>query len=283
MVLARQQVVRDVIARVEEGLGMRWSAKHSLGVEESLCKFWVIMEMKSLSFRAAFLADDTIWTDTDIRNFQRFLVKLDMRLSDPVLGDGYCALSHLLLTQRSLRPLLHALTFPSKLDTDTLTKFIVQTYPTLDVDTDTFPWLDDELDTGIPQLLWGIQYKDNWSHTGERMESCVDMVIAEGVRRELNVQRDLLEFVVEGYGRGAMVNKRWRKGMREMGRPVGRGLGERLMHKMDVRYGLREVWGGDGMERDGGEGGGDESETGSEDGSGEEEDSEEDEDMDESG
>ncbi len=38
----------------------------------------------------------------DIIFFHLFLVKLDMRLSDPILGNGMCELSHMLLTQKSL-------------------------------------------------------------------------------------------------------------------------------------------------------------------------------------
>ena len=38
----------------------------------------------------------------DIIFFHLFLVKLDMRLSDPIFGNGMCELSHMLLTQKSL-------------------------------------------------------------------------------------------------------------------------------------------------------------------------------------
>jgi hypothetical protein len=68
-----------------------------------------------------------------------------------------------------------------------------------DLDTDTFPALIDELDSMIPEEEWGLLSKEGWHMDGERMESAVDMVITEGLRRGLDVQHFYLDFVIYGF------------------------------------------------------------------------------------
>ncbi|KAF2826591.1 hypothetical protein CC86DRAFT_266524, partial [Ophiobolus disseminans] len=195
MVLSRQSLVRCILSDLAlEG------CKTGPGAEEALYKFWVVMELRSTHVRRAFLADGDIWSDADIQSFHLFLLKLDMRFSDPLTSHGYCALSHALLTQRSLKPLATVLSHGNKLTYDTVSAMLVQTYPMHELDTDAFPWLDDDVDTGIPPTQWGMMMKEGWSVDGARMESCVDLVVEEGVRRELHVQGRLLEFVEFGYG-----------------------------------------------------------------------------------
>ncbi len=99
------------------------------------------MEMQITAMREAFLRDDKFWTDIDIVFFHLFLVKLDLRLSDPILGNGMCELSHMLLTQKSLSLLYKVLTKKVVLDYDEATDMLVRTYLSEDLDTDTHTWL----------------------------------------------------------------------------------------------------------------------------------------------
>jgi hypothetical protein len=85
------------------------------------------------------------------------------------------------------------------LDYDKTTDLVVRTYLTEDLDTDTHPWLDDEIDNGVPQEWWGIMCREGWHMNGARMESAVDMLITEGLRRELHVQQYYLDFVTYGH------------------------------------------------------------------------------------
>ncbi|KAL9592244.1 MAG: hypothetical protein Q9179_006911 [Wetmoreana sp. 5 TL-2023] len=89
---------------------------------------------------STFLRDDKVWTDMDIIFFHLFLVKLDTRLSDPILGNGMCELSHMLLTQKSLSLLYKVLTKKVVLDYDEATDMLVRTYLSKDLDTDTHTW-----------------------------------------------------------------------------------------------------------------------------------------------
>jgi hypothetical protein len=194
MVLWRQYVVRAILTL----LGVE-GHRVPQGVEGTLMKYWVLMEMRSIAVREAFLRDKNIWTDADLFNFQAFLVKLDMRFANPVLGNGVCELGRLLLTQKSLSMLWMVLTGKISLDYDKTTDLVVRTYLTEDLDVDTHMWLDDEIENGVPEEWWGILSREGWHMDGARMESAVDMVITEGLRRGLNVQQWYLDFVLYGY------------------------------------------------------------------------------------
>lgn len=194
MVLHRQRVVRGVLTR----LAMEGHRVPRVAFA-ALCKFWGVMECKTTRLREAFLRDAAVWSDEEILVLQLVLVKLDMRFSDPVLGNGIAELSRMLLTQKGLDMLYGVLTGELRLDYDKLTDILVRTYLSEDLDLDTHPWLDDELDNGVPEECWGLLSREGWHVDGERMESAVDMVITEGIRRGLDVQKYYLDFVLYGF------------------------------------------------------------------------------------
>jgi hypothetical protein len=194
MVLWRQRIVREILtALAVEGLRV---PEQAFGV---LCKFWSLMESNSTAVREAYLQDTEIWSDVEVQIFQLVLMKLDMRFSDPVVGNGIGELSHLLLTQKGLQMLHRVLMGEKTLDYDKAIDMVVCTYLTEDLDTDGFPLLDDEVENGIVEEEWGLLSREGWHMDGERMESAVDMVIMEGFRRGLDVQQYYLDFVLHGF------------------------------------------------------------------------------------
>lgn len=193
MVLHRQRIIRGILTNLGvEGLRV------PRGCEAVLAKFWCVMECKTIMLRQAFLQDINIWSNQEILLFQLLLMKLDMRLSDPVLGNGIGELSHLLLTQKGLEMVYNVLTRQVKIGYDTVTELLIRTYLNGDLDTNTHTWLDDELYNGVPEEEWGLLCKDGWHVDGKRMDSVVDMIISEGIRRGLDVQKYYLEFAVYG-------------------------------------------------------------------------------------
>jgi hypothetical protein len=235
----RQGVVRGTLTILARG-----GHRVARGCEEALYKFWVLMETPKAAVRAAYLQDKAIWTDANIRHFHLFLVKLDMYFANPVLGNGAASLSHLLLSQKSLSTLYHVLTGRITLTYDTTSDMLVRTYLTSDLDTEAFGWINDEIDNGIPEKYWGILMKENWDEESERMECVLDMVVAEGVRRELHVQRHLLDFVTYGQVDGERKNKkvvrRWRgdrKTVEREGWP-GAGVREKAIKELDEMFGV---------------------------------------------
>lgn len=153
MVIYRDRVTRGILISLElEG------HRFHRGTHVTLMKLWLLMEMQITAMREAFLRDDKVWTDMDIVFFHLFLVKLDMRLSDPILGNGMCELSHMLLTQKSLSLLYKVLTKKVVLHYDEATDMLVRTYLSEDFDTDTHTWLEDEIENGVPEEEWGILF-----------------------------------------------------------------------------------------------------------------------------
>ncbi|KAF2646713.1 hypothetical protein P280DRAFT_464899 [Massarina eburnea CBS 473.64] len=194
MVVHRESVVHKILEIMAlEGLMVPEEAN------TILMKFWLCMEMKTTALRTAFLSDRKVWTNTDIIFFHLFLVKLDMLFGDPVLGNGCCALSHLLLTQKSLTMLHDLLTDKISLDYDDISDLLVRTYAQSDLDTTMHTWLADEQDNGVRFEYWGVMCKEGWQAGGARLEPAVDMVIMEGIERGLHPEAYLADFVFYGF------------------------------------------------------------------------------------
>ncbi|KAH3998536.1 hypothetical protein HBI56_153800 [Parastagonospora nodorum] len=234
MVLHRQTIVRGILSSLTlSGCGALPSPTESM-----LCKFWLLVEFKHTHQRQSFLQDTDIWSDADILLFHLFLVKLDMRLTHPILGNAPCGLSHLMLNQPSLTTLHDLLTgkvgdvrYPD------LVPLMLRTYPMDTFDLLAFPYLDDEEITGVDEEDWNILGKEGWSEFGGAMELALDCVVNEGLRRELHAEQLLLEFVV--FGHGDRLSRKWRKGGREYEGGFGRGR-KNVIREVEERFGLVE-------------------------------------------
>ncbi|KAH6861453.1 hypothetical protein B0T12DRAFT_404747 [Alternaria alternata] len=242
MILWRQKIVRSILTTL--GLeGHRVPAS----CEGALMKFWGLMELNTTKLRLSFLDDADIWTDIDIISIQLFFVKLDMRFSDPILGNGVCQLGSLLLGQRSLETLWKVLSGKLKLDYDNTSDIVVKTYLNEDLDVEAHPWLEDEGDTGVSEELWGLLSLEGWHEDGVQMMHAVDMVITEGLRRGLNVQQHYLDFVLYGWvdektGENVPIPRQLRKDKKVIMPSKGwpsKELRQDMIEKLDVRFGLR--------------------------------------------
>jgi len=238
-VLWREGVVRDVLTQLAMA-GQRVPA----GTLGSVMKFWCVMETRSGPARRAFLQDARIWSAADLGNVQLWWVKLDMAFSDALLGNGVAELAHLLLAQRSLGTLWAVLMGSLVLDYDRVTDMVVRTYLSDDLDTDAQGWLDDEMANGVPEEEWGLLSREGWEPGGAKMESAVDMVVDESIRRGLHVQQYYLDFVLYGYvdpvtGSNLPAPKLWARDRQvtvpKEGWP-GKETRERLIARLDRRY-----------------------------------------------
>ncbi|KAL1799222.1 hypothetical protein ACET3X_003259 [Alternaria dauci] len=241
MILWRQKIVHSILTILSlEGHRVPTSC------EGALMKFWGLMELNTTKLRLSFLEDTDIWTDTDIISIQLFFVKLDMRFSDPILGNGVCQLGSLLLSQRSLETLWKVLSGKLKLNYDNTSDMVVKTYLNEDLDVEAHPWLEDEGDTGVPEEQWGLLRLEGWHEDGMPMMHAVDMVITEGVRRGLNVQQHYLDFVAYGWvdektGENVPIPRQLRRDKKVMLPSTGwpsKELRQSTIKKLDVRFGL---------------------------------------------
>jgi hypothetical protein len=86
--------------------------------------------------------------------------------------------------------------------------------------------------------------------SGSPMESAVDMVITEGITRELHVQQWLLDFVLYGYvnksGRDVPLVRKWRnRELREYEGWLGKKERDKVVEDLDERFGLMRTAKGD--------------------------------------
>jgi hypothetical protein len=105
----------------------------------------------------------------------------------------------MLLTQKSLTSMYHLLLGKLTLDYDDATMMLVRTYLSTDLDTDGHPWLENEVDNGVPEQEWGILSREGWLIDGERLEPAIDMVMMEAIRRDLDPQKHLLDWSLYGF------------------------------------------------------------------------------------
>ncbi|EUC44817.1 hypothetical protein COCMIDRAFT_26963 [Bipolaris oryzae ATCC 44560] len=192
MILWRQNIVRSILTILSME-GHRVPA----ACEATLMKFWCLMEMKTTKLRLSFLKDKEIWSDADIINFQLFLVKLNMRFSDPVLGNGCCQLASLLLGQKSLSTLWKVLSGRLKLNYNRASHMVARTFHEADLDIHMHVVVEEMTAEEFDAL--GILAREGWHKDGTKMEHAVDMVISEGIRRNLHVQKYYMDFILYGF------------------------------------------------------------------------------------
>ncbi|EDU44121.1 conserved hypothetical protein [Pyrenophora tritici-repentis Pt-1C-BFP] len=166
--------------------------------EAALMKYWCIMGMAQSRLRVAFVADKEIWTDKDLINFQLFLVKLDMRLSDPIRGNGTCALGPMLLSQKGLSTLWKVLSGKLKLNYENTSDMILRTYAAEELDFNANPMLGEEISTNVPLHEEGLLALEGWNLHGARMPLALNIILAESIRRKLHVEQYYLDFVLYG-------------------------------------------------------------------------------------
>ncbi|KAH7135293.1 hypothetical protein B0J11DRAFT_413328, partial [Dendryphion nanum] len=165
----------------------------------TLAKFWALMEFRKQAQREAFVSDLKVWTDADIYRFQHFLVKLDMRFGNPIHGKGMCQLSRLLLSQRSMTVLRDILAGYIPMDYVSLCEMVIRTIPTQQLDNTTDPWINQDVGGLIPFREWGVMSQEDWKQSGKRLDFGVDLVIMEGIKRELHVEASFADFVASGF------------------------------------------------------------------------------------
>ncbi|KAF2746052.1 hypothetical protein M011DRAFT_468914 [Sporormia fimetaria CBS 119925] len=240
MVIYRDSVVRQILTCLALD-----GHRVPRATARAVLKYWVVMEKRTQALREAYVKS-SFWTDADILLFHFFLLKLDMRFSDPIRGYGGCELARLLLTQRSMVVLRDVLSGKINLTYWVLVPIVAKTYEHEELNLDEHPDLDDDEGLGVDPSYWGTMTNEEWVAEGPKMDSAVDVVVAEGVRRGLNAHRYLLDWMLYGYvdlemGRNLPVPRLERDGrgvvVPREGRPL-EGEIEKWVEKLDEEYGV---------------------------------------------
>lgn len=194
MVHRRNGIVRDILTVLAlEGHHM------PNGTAAAMMKFWLLMETNTTLVRLAYLKDTQIWSDKEIALMHLLMVKLDMRFGNAIICNGFCNLTPLLLSQKSLAPLWRTLTSQEYLDEDAAIAMLVRTYLPQQLDQQNNDWLVQPAVTGVPVAELGLLSRERWVLSGPPMLTPIALLATEANRRGLRLERYLMDFGLYGY------------------------------------------------------------------------------------
>ncbi|KAK8163852.1 hypothetical protein IWX90DRAFT_514450 [Phyllosticta citrichinensis] len=199
-------------------------------IQEVMLKMWMLLDLPRTALRLSLIRNDRVWHNRDLFVALMFLMKLDMRFSDPITGDGECVLSQLLLAQRSLEPLWEALRgWRLNTQTELLTMVVEWDYaPPGFENPKNLPMF------GVPASKISSLSCEDWTPGRPPLLRPDELLLGECVRRQLDMNRCFVDFMLWGY-----VN--WRTG-EPIPLPNNEDLKRRFKNKLgyvDVLKGYR--------------------------------------------
>ena len=192
MVIFRQTIIEDIVALlVEEGIPL------PDGIEMTLAKIWLILDIPYSMRRIALMHDVSYWTDTDLIRAMTFFLRLDLRLTHPIYGSGSTSVRTVLLAQRSLSYLWRVLRreeLRSPLEALRLI-FLFKYHPPRQYD----PRVKSIL--GIPLKRAGLLQYEFWGRKG-RVQLLIGieaLVLREGIKRDMDLASGAFSFMAGGF------------------------------------------------------------------------------------
>ncbi len=189
MVLYRESVVDGILSCLAAE-GHRLPKRASLVIK----KIWFTLDISDNARRIGLMHNKPFWGNKDLFIATMFFLKLDMRLTDPMTGNGETGLRKLLLAQRTLTVLLHALqrrALTSQLD---VLRLIIQHHYNPPNP------LNGQSVCGIPAAKVGQLQYEGWGIGKPSLFIPVELlVMREGVRRGLGLERYYMDMVLHGY------------------------------------------------------------------------------------
>lgn len=185
MVVYREEVVRDIlIALSKYGLLL----PHD--IQKAVKKMWFLCDLPGNANRIGVLHNTGYFHDRDIFLAQMFIMKLDMRFTDPVEGGGETHLRKLLFGCRNFVPLRDLLM--GRITLAHLLQRIAwyQYNPSTTVSALHLPIL------GIAPLQVGQGNTENWGRGIQRLLRVDEGIAREAIRRDLNTHKHFIEFLL---------------------------------------------------------------------------------------
>ena len=208
MVLHREYIV-DVIVRCLYCAGLRLPKRATLVLK----KLWFTLDLSDNSRRATLMHNTAFWSDKDIFVATMFILKLDMRLTDPITGHGKFGLRRLLLNQRSLSTLARVLERDEMLNTLGETVLSVESIRvhdrliTLMADLIRFrvkydytpPVPPQQSILGVPPHEVGKLQYEGWGLAKRKFIPIDDLICREALKRRLDLHHYYLDMMIYGH------------------------------------------------------------------------------------
>lgn len=187
MILFRESVVDDIL-RCLAAEGHRLPKRASLVLK----KIWFTIDVSDNARRVGLMHNEKFWGNKDLFLATMFFIKLDMRLTHPTTGNGELGLRKMLLGQRSLSMLAKVLKREEmKTQLDMLRMIVRWKYQ---------PAANGNLSIlGVPSQEVGKLQYEGWGLKDTKFIQIDELVMREGIKRRLNLQRHYLDMMIYGY------------------------------------------------------------------------------------
>lgn len=183
MVVIREKRVRDILAVLA-----RAGHRCPPGTAEVLRKLWLVMDMATNAQRRHLMKNEHFFTDDELYMAQLFMMKLSLRMNDPIFGPGTIDLMLLLLGQRNGFTALWKF-LRGKAYTNLRELVQLQVRYSLEP-------TEDQVITGLP--VFGIPIEEvgsihleGWGSGNQHLMRIDELIIAEATNRQLDLEEQL--------------------------------------------------------------------------------------------
>ena len=157
----------------------------------ALKKMWFLMDLPSSAVRIGTVHNSNYFSDQDVFCATFFLLKLDMRLTDPVEGTGEVAMRKMLMGQRSMYPLRNMLMGKLR-KIDLITMYIRYDYNPMPAEA--------HMEClGVAPELQGRGCLEGWGVLNTRLLRPDELLLREQKRRNMNLHLRYLEMIRFGF------------------------------------------------------------------------------------
>ncbi|KAF2841353.1 hypothetical protein M501DRAFT_929216, partial [Patellaria atrata CBS 101060] len=188
MVVFRSTVVQQIMI-----LLAHYGHRFPRGTRQAILKIGFMMDLPTNALRIGVIHNSSMWTDRDLILATTFFVKLDMLYSHPFYGRGGAKIRKLLMGQRQLTRLWHALR------REELMKYADFVQMQVAYDYQPFPQDAGMSIFGVPADLVGRGCLEGWGAGHQVLLRPDEVVAREAVRRGLRIQTIWPEAISVGY------------------------------------------------------------------------------------
>jgi len=188
--LHREEVIDDIVALMAEE-GHRMPA----GTKLAMRKLWFTMDVPDNLRRIGLLHNTRFWTDKDLFLATFFMVKLDMRLTDPMDGspEPHAYLRKLLLAQRNLTTVRDVLSRDLLTSHTELLKMFVEWKYRVAPEHRTL-WV-----CGVPPRRIGCLSREYWNPQMKALLPIDQGIMHETLRRKLSFEDRYMDIMLWGF------------------------------------------------------------------------------------
>ena len=163
-----------------------------VGSTKVLKRLWFLMDLPDTKRRQGMIHNQRFWSTMELETACLFFIKLDMRLNDPMTRRANLMSRAMLMAQRSLSVVDQVLRRKKLRNTAHVMRMFAEWRVRPD------PQYPNDSVFGVPPQRLGRLACEGWTQGNQQLMAIDELVIAELVRRGLDLQNYLIDFVIYG-------------------------------------------------------------------------------------